>query len=132
MKAEQDELIQISDVGPVVAESICLFFKEEHNRDVIAELCETGIHWPIIEVIASEEQKLSDKTFVITGTLSSMGRDEAKKLLLAQGAKVTGSVSKKTDYVIAGENPGSKVVKAEQLGVEVLDEEGFLALLNEE
>jgi len=129
MKAKQDELIQIADVGPVVAESINRFFKESHNRDVIKKLRKAGIHWPAIEVLASEEQKLSGKTFVITGSLSSMDRDEAKKLLLAQGAKVTGSVSKKTDYVIVGESPGSKAAKAEQLGIEILDEARFLALI---
>lgn len=129
MKAEQEELILIPDVGPVVAESITRFFKETHNLDVIKKLQDAGIHWPAIEVIAGEEKKLSGKTFVITGTLSSVGRDEAKKLLLAQGAKVTGSVSKKTDYVVVGENPGSKAAKAEQLGIEILDEDQFLKLV---
>lgn len=129
MQAKQDDLIQIPDVGLVVAESIERFFKESHNRDVIKKLRSVGIHWPAIEVIVSEKQKLSGKTFVITGTLTSMGRDEAKQRLLAQGAKVTGSVSKKTDYVLVGESPGSKASKAEQLGVEILDEGKFLALL---
>lgn len=130
MKAKQEELILIPDVGPVVAESITRFFKESHNRDVIRKLLKAGLHWPAIKVIASEKQKLNGKTFVITGTLSSIGRDEAKKLLLAQGAKVTGSVSKKTDYVIVGENPGSKAAKAEQLGIKILDEDQFLALMD--
>ena len=129
MKAGQEELIVIPDVGPVVAESIRRFFKESHNRDVIKKLRKAGIHWPTIEVVAATEQKLSGKTFVITGTLSSMGRDDAKQLLLAQGAKVTASVSKKTDYVIVGESPGSKAARAEQLGVEILDEEAFLKLI---
>ena len=129
MVSKQDELIEIPDVGPVVAESIHRFFNESHNRDVINKLRKAGIHWPVIETVASDDQKLSGKTFVITGTLSTMGRDDAKKILLAQGAKVTGSVSKKTDYVIVGESPGSKADKAEQLGVDILDEDAFLALI---
>ena len=131
MKARQEELIEIPDVGPVVAESIRRFFKESHNRDVIKKLLKAGIHWPVIDVVDKAEQKLSGKSFVITGTLSSMGRDDAKQRLLAQGAKVTGSVSKKTDFVIVGESPGSKAAKAEQLGVAILDEMQFLKLLNE-
>ncbi|MDH5446226.1 MAG: NAD-dependent DNA ligase LigA [Gammaproteobacteria bacterium] len=129
MKAKSEQLIEIPDVGPVVAESISRFFKESHNRDVIKKLRKVGVHWPAIEVTVSDEQKLSGKTFVITGTLSSMGRDDAKQRLLAQGAKVTGSVSKKTDYVIVGENPGSKASKAEQLGITILDEKQFRELV---
>lgn len=130
MKAEQDELIAIPDVGPVVAESIYRFFREKHNKDVIKKLLKAKIYWEKTKPLSSDKQKLSGKTFVITGTLSSMGRDDAKQLLLAEGAKVTGSVSKKTDYVIVGESPGSKAAKAEQLGVEILDEAQFLKLIN--
>lgn len=128
MQAGQEELIAVSDVGPVVAESINRFFQETHNRDVIQKLRQAGIHWPAIAV-SRETQTLSGKTFVITGTLASMSRDDAKQRLLAQGAKVTGSVSKKTDYVIVGDSPGSKADKAEQLGIEILDEERFLKLI---
>lgn len=130
MKATPDDLLGVSDVGPVVAESICRFFKESHNRDVIKKLRKAGIHWPAIEVVAPAGQTLSGKTFVITGTLAAMSRDDAKQLLLAHGAKVAGSVSKKTDYVIVGESPGSKAAKAEQLGVEILDEDQFLKLVS--
>ena len=129
IKAKQDALIEIPDVGPVVAESINRFFKEPHNRDVIQKLRQAGIHWPAIDVVDASEQKFSGKTFVITGSLSTMSRDDAKQLLLAQGAKVSGSVSKKTDYVIVGESPGSKAVKAEQLGIQILDEDQLLNLL---
>ncbi len=130
MKAKQEDLIEVADVGPVVAESITRFFTESHNRDVIKKLRKAGIHWPVIEVAAAETQKFSGKTFVITGTLSGMSRDEAKQRLLAQGAKVAGSVSKKTDYVVVGADPGSKADKAEALGVAMLDEAQFLKLLS--
>lgn len=130
MKSKEDELINVSDVGPIVAESICHFFHEKHNRDVINKLLKAGISWPDIEVTPKSKQTLAEKTFVITGTLSSMGRDEAKAKLIALGAKVTGSVSKKTDYVVVGENPGSKATKAEQLGVEIIDEDMLHTLIN--
>ena len=129
MQAKQEQLLEVPDVGPVVAESIYRFFRETHNRDVINKLTRAGIHWPDIKTVTKAEQTLSGKTFVITGTLASMSRDDAKAKLIALGAKVTGSVSKKTDYVIVGENPGSKAVKAEQLGVEILDEDGMLKFL---
>lgn len=129
MKAKEDELIDVPDVGPVVAESIAHFFGEKHNKDVINKLIKAKVNWPDVAVTPQSEQTLSGKTFVVTGTLSSMGRDEAKAKLIALGAKVAGSVSKKTDYVVVGENPGSKATKAEQLGVDILDEDAFLKLV---
>ncbi|MDH5178882.1 MAG: NAD-dependent DNA ligase LigA [Gammaproteobacteria bacterium] len=131
MKAKEQTLIDVPDVGPVVAESIAHFFAEKHNQDVIKKLLNAGVVWPEIKLVPKEEQPLNGKTFVITGTLSTMGRDEAKAKLLALGAKVSGSVSKNTDYVIVGENPGSKATKAESLGVEILDEAAFLKLVQE-
>ncbi len=128
-EASFDELLSIRDIGPVVANNVITFFKQKHNREVIDALLKTGIHWPKVNSQVSQAQPLSGKTFVITGTLSDMSRDEAKQALQALGAKVTGSVSKNTDYVVAGEKPGSKVDKARQLGVEVLTEEQFKAFL---
>jgi len=127
--ADEQALQQVDDVGPIVAAHIVRFFKQPHNLEVIEKLLAAGIHWDAIEAVAKEAQTLEGKTFVITGTLSQMTRDEAKKALLARGAKVTGSVSKKTSYVIVGDNAGSKAGKAEQLGVEMLDEAELITLL---
>ncbi len=127
--ASFEELLNIRDVGPVVANNVMTFFKQKHNREVIDALLEAGIHWPKTPSVSTQAQTLSGKTFVITGTLSDMSRDEVKQALQALGAKVTGSVSKKTDYVVAGENPGSKVDKAQQLGVKILSEAQLKALL---
>lgn len=131
MQADEASLISVEDVGPVVAESIAHFFHEPHNQTVINKLQQAGVHWQDIDVRSDHEQSrpLDGKTFVVTGTLSDMSRDEAKQALQALGAKVTGSVSKKTDYVVVGENPGSKAGKAEELGVTILDEAGFKRLL---
>jgi len=128
--ATEEELLKIPDVGPAVSQSILHFFLQKHNQKVIDKLLKAGIDWPAIEVKSDHELPLKDKVFVVTGTLSSMGRDEAKQALQALGAKVTGSVSKKTDYVVVGESPGSKAEKAEILGVDVLDEKNFLKLIN--
>lgn len=129
MQANEDALINVPDVGPVVAESIAGFFHEPHNLDVIKKLRAAGVNWPDVEVTPMAEQTLAGKTFVVTGTLDSMSRDEATQALQKLGAKVVGSVSKKTDYVVVGENPGSKASKAEALGVEILDESAFLRLI---
>jgi DNA ligase (NAD+) len=129
MAASEDELIEVEDVGPVVAASIAHFFHEPHNKTVIARLRVAGVHWTDIRRPSADNLALSGKSFVITGTLSGMSRDEAKALLEEQGARVAGSVSKKTDYVIVGENPGSKATKAEELGVTMLDEAAFLKLI---
>ncbi len=127
--ADEEALQQVDDVGPVVAAHIVRFFKQPHNLEVLEKLLQAGIYWDAIEAIATEEQTLEGKTFVITGTLSEMTRDEAKKSLLARGAKVTGSVSKKTSYVVVGDNAGSKASKAEKLGVEMLNEAELINLL---
>lgn len=124
--AELEELTAIEDVGGVIAESVFAFFREPHNRAVIDELVRAGVSWPAVERRTSE---LAGKTFVLTGTLPTMTRDEAKDRLLAVGAKVSGSVSKKTDFVVAGAEAGSKLAKAEQLGIRILDEAGLLAML---
>lgn len=126
MTADVDDLHNVEDVGPVVAQSIFTFFREPHNRDVITKLRKSGVTWPVIVQKALTGLPLAGKTFVLTGTLNSMSRDEAKARLEALGAKVSGSVSKKTDYVVVGSDPGSKASKAEELGVTVLAEEEFL------
>lgn len=128
-KADKEQLMAVPDIGPVVAESILTFFKQKHNEEVIDKLIQAGLEWEEVEVKPAEELPLNGKTFVLTGTLDEMTRDEAKASLQALGAKVTGSVSKKTDYVVVGADPGSKADKAESLGVEILDEEAFLKLI---
>ena len=129
--ASEEQLIAIPDIGPVVAESIAHFFHEPHNQKVIDKLCKAGVHWPDIEIDHDVVLPLADQTFVVTGTLSTMGRDDAKRALQALGAKVSGSVSKKTSCVVVGENPGSKATKAESLGVDIMDETAFIKLLEE-
>ena len=127
MHADADSLQAIHDIGPVVAQHIVDFFAEEHNRGVIDKLIRAGIQWPPVERPALTP--LAGKTFVLTGTLS-MPRNTLKAQLQAQGAKVTGTVSKKTDYVVVGDNPGSKYDRAVELGIEILDEAACLALLD--
>jgi len=129
MAATEAQLIEVPDVGPVVAESLAHFFNEPHNTGVIKKLRKAGVHWVDVEVDINKPQPLAGKIFVVTGTLSTMSRDEAKQALQSLGAKVTGSVSAKTSCVVVGENPGSKATKAESLGVEMLDEDAFTALL---
>lgn len=128
MSADADALLKVNDVGEVIAQSIIHFFEEQHNRHVIENLVDLGVHWPTPEASAVNDL-VSGKTFVLTGTLPSMGREEAKALLLAQGAKVASSVSKKTDYVVAGAEAGSKLEKAQALGVAVIDEAKMLEML---
>jgi len=131
MRADEELLQKVPDVGPVVAQSIVAFFGEKHNVDVIHALLEKGgIRPKETEGERTEELPLAGKTFVLTGTLG-MPREEAKEKLEALGAKVSGSVSKKTDYVVAGVEPGSKLDKARELGVAVLDEQGLLRLLDQ-
>jgi DNA ligase (NAD+) len=129
MKADKESLQQVPDVGPVVAQSIIAFFSEPHNIEVVKALRAHGVQWVEHEAQAVRESPLSSETFVLTGTLATMTREEAKEKLEALGAKVSGSVSKKTDYVVAGAEAGSKLEKAHQLGVAVLDEQQFLKLL---
>jgi len=125
--ASQEVLEEVADVGPIVAKHIVTFFLQNHNQEVINDLLTAGVHWTDVKI--NKEQPLQGKTFVITGTLEGMKREEVKQRLLALGAKVSGSVSKRTDYVIAGSKPGTKVEKARQYGVEILDEIGFLSLI---
>jgi DNA ligase (NAD+) len=131
MAADQEELMAVQDVGPVVATRVGAFFGETHNETVIKELLSRGIHWPAPRqrVAAEQPSVFSGRTVVLTGTLGSMTRDDAKARLTALGAKVTGSVSKSTDLIIAGENAGSKLKKAEKLGIEIWDERNFLRSL---
>ncbi|MBS0403133.1 MAG: NAD-dependent DNA ligase LigA [Proteobacteria bacterium] len=132
MAADADQLAQVPDVGPVVAESIHTFFAQPHNREVVEQLRAAGITWPEGEPSAAARQPLAGKTFVLTGTLPTLSREEAKAMLEAAGAKVAGSVSKKTHCVVAGEEAGSKLDKARELGVPVIDEAGLRALLEGE
>ncbi len=129
MQADTENLLQVNDVGPVVAESITNFFSEAHNLGVINALIDAGIRWPETEGKQQSVGKLSGKTLVLTGTLPTMSRDSAKELIEAAGGKVSGSVSKKTDYVVAGAEAGSKLDKAQELGIVILDEAGLLELL---
>jgi DNA ligase (NAD+) len=141
MDASVDALLEVNDVGPVVAQSLRNFFDQPHNREVVEQLRACGVTWPEKEFvnapIAAPDKDLqalavgpfAGKTVVLTGTLPTLSRDEAKDKLEAAGAKVAGSVSKKTDFVIAGAEAGSKLEKAIELGVTVLDEAQFLELL---
>ena len=129
--ATEEELLAVPDVGPVVASRLRTFFGEPHNRDVIRALQNFGVHWKETEPQQiPTDGPLFGKTFVLTGTLSSMTRDEAKQEIQARGGKITGSVSKKTDFVVFGDRPGSKLTKAQDLKVEALDEEQFERLLD--
>jgi len=131
MAADVESLQQVEDVGPVVAENLRHFFDQPQNRAIVAKLLAAGIHWPAIEA-AQRSQSLAGKTYVITGTLEGYSRDQAARLLKARGAKVSGSVSAKTSAVIAGANPGSKLAKAEELGVAVLEQAAFEKLIGED
>ena len=127
MDAQMEDLLTVNDVGPVVANSIISFMSESHNREVIEQLLASGIEFQVEEQIASVD--LSGKTFVLTGTLPTMSRDQAKALLEAAGAKVAGSVSQKTSYVVAGSDAGSKLEKANELGISILDEDALMKIL---
>jgi DNA ligase (NAD+) len=129
LAASGDEIQQVQDVGPVVAAHVAAFFASPEHRKVIARLQQEGVKWPDVERPSIAGQPFAGMTFVITGTLDSMSREEAQEALLALGAKVSGSVSRKTRYVVAGAQAGSKLKKAGELGVEVLDEAKFLELL---
>jgi DNA ligase (NAD+) len=130
MNASEDDLLQVRDVGPIVARSVRHFFDQPHHREIVERLCAAGVHWPAIERPApGQVLPLSGKTLVLTGTLPTWSRDEAKARIEAAGGKVSGSVSRKTDYVVAGEEAGSKLDKARELGVTVMDEAGLQALL---
>ncbi|URF05834.1 NAD-dependent DNA ligase LigA [Cupriavidus campinensis] len=129
LAADEAALLEVNDVGPVVAQSIANFLGEPHNVEVVEQLRAAGVHWPESEPAARAPLPLAGKTFVLTGTLPTLSREDAKERLEAAGAKVAGSVSKKTDYVVAGAEAGSKLEKAQALGVAVIDEDGMLALL---
>ncbi|MEY8239750.1 MAG: NAD-dependent DNA ligase LigA [Cycloclasticus sp.] len=130
-QASVAELEAVPDVGPVVAQHLRAFFDLAHNDDVVSSLLEVGVHWADVVPVGEQMTALSGKVFVLTGTLSSMSRNQAKEALLALGAKVTASVSKKTDYLVAGDDPGSKLKKALSLEVDVLSEEDLLLLIND-
>jgi DNA ligase (NAD+) len=130
-EADQDSLQGVPDVGPVVAHFVAEFFEQESNRAAVASLRSAGIKWSNIEVASPEALPLNGLTYVLTGTLETLSRDDAKMHLLALGAKVAGSVSAKTDYVVAGPGAGSKLAKAEELGLKVMDEAALIALLRE-
>lgn len=129
MVADEATLQAIADVGPVVAAHIVGFFAQKHNRELIDKLIQLGVHWPKIEVKSADQLPLAGKTFVLTGTMVSLTRDEAKAKLQELGAKVAGSVSAKTDFVVAGEKAGSKLTKAQELGVKVIDEAALTEIL---
>jgi DNA ligase (NAD+) len=131
MDASVDDLLQVNDVGPIVANSIHTFFAQPHNREVVEQLRAAGITWPENDGAARDEspKALAGKTFVLTGTLPTMSREAAKELIEAAGGRVSGSVSKKTDYVVAGAEAGSKLDKARELEVEVIDEGQLMKLL---
>lgn len=129
MAASEEELLQVDDVGPIVAKSLRTFFDQPHNREVVEQLRACGVTWEEGEPAERAPQPLSGKTLVITGTLPTLSRDQAKDRVEAAGGKVAGSVSKKTDYLVAGAEAGSKLVKAQDLGVTVIDEAELLLLL---
>jgi DNA ligase (NAD+) len=122
MDATEEQLLEVNDVGPTVALSIRTFFDQPHNREAVQQLRVCGIHWPAIEAASDAPKPFAGLTFVITGTLPTLGRDAAKALIENAGGKVAGSVSKKTSFVLAGTEAGSKLEKAQELGVAVIDE----------
>jgi len=132
MDASLEQLLEVPDVGPTVAQSVRTFFDQPHNREVVEQLRAAGLAWDEHEGAAQAEAKaLSGKTFVLTGTMPTLGREEAKAMIEAQGGKVAGSVSKKTHYVVAGDAAGSKLDKAQELGVPVIDEAALRAMLEQ-
>lgn len=131
MAASEEELLEVEDVGPIVASHIVHFFQQSHNQEIISALLDEGVQWPAIEKKAVQEMPLAGQTWVLTGSLENVTRDQAKARLIALGAKVSGSVSAKTHCVVAGASAGSKLAKAETLGTDILDERAFLSLLEE-
>ena len=129
MDATEEALLQVNDVGPIVAKSLRTFFDQAHNREVVEQLRACGIYWEEGAASADSPKPLAGMTFVLTGTLPTLGRDDAKDKIEAAGGKVSGSVSKKTSYVVAGTEAGSKLTKAQELGVAVLDEAALLEML---
>ena len=130
--ADEEGLQQVPDVGPIVAARICAFFDEKHNQESLNRLIDAGVHWDEFEPdVDAANGPLAEKIFVLTGTLKNMARDEAKAQIQSLGGKVTGSVSKKTDYVVFGEKSGSKLAKAQKLGVTTIDEAALAKLLSQ-
>jgi len=130
--ASIEKLIEVDDVGDIVAQNIVTFFDQPHNNEVITALCSAGVYWPTPSEKATVDSFFTGKTFVLTGTLHELNRSETKARLEALGAKVTGSISAKTDYLIAGEKAGTKLTKAQSLGIKVLSESEWIELLGEE
>lgn len=130
IQADAEDFIKVDDVGAIVAQHLVHFFAQPHNLEVVDGLINAGVNWPAIEEVAEEALSLKGQTWVLTGTLTQLNRNDAKAQLQALGAKVAGSVSKNTDCLVAGEAAGSKLTKAQELGVKVIDEEHLLALLN--
>ena len=130
ISADENALLEISDVGVVVAKNVKKFFNDIKNQTIVARLIGIGINWPDYDNAVGKGTLLEGQTVVLTGSLTSMTRNEAKEILRAMGAKVTSSVSKSTNLVIAGDAPGSKVDKARSLGIEIYDESAWLKLLN--
>jgi DNA ligase (NAD+) len=129
MKQTEESLQLVPDIGPTVAKSISDFFMQTKNREVIKSLIELGVHWPKYDIKKSASGIFATKTFVLTGTLPSMSRDDAKSIIEMNGGKVAGSVSKKTDYVVAGSDAGSKLATAQELGVKIISQEELLKLI---
>ena len=131
MQASEEQLLDVDDVGPIVASHIVHFFQQSHNQEIIMALLAEGVQWPVIEKKSVQETPLAGQTWVLTGTLEVLTRDQAKARLVALGAKVSGSVSAKTHCVVAGAKAGSKLNKAEALGIAVRDESALLVLLEQ-
>ena len=129
--ADLEKLQAVQDIGPVVAEGVLGFFREEHNKVVIEQLRELGVTWPELEKPPSSLGPLTGQTFVLTGSLATLNRQQASEKLAALGVRITASVSRKPDCLVAGAAPGSKLTKAEQLGVRILNEDALLSLLAE-
>ena len=130
MKQTEEGLQLVPDIGPTVAKSISDFFKQNKNKEVIQSLIKLGVNWPKHDIKKSTSGIFAAKTFVLTGTLSSMSREEAKSIIEMNGGKVAGSVSKKTDYVVAGSDAGSKLTVAQELGIKVISQDELLKLIN--
>jgi DNA ligase (NAD+) len=131
MHASIEEIDAVPGIGGTIAESVARFFADPRNAAEVKRLRQLGVRWPKGSPAPPRAGPLVGKTFVLTGTLAGMTRDEAKARIESAGGRVAGSVSKKTDYVVAGEEPGSKLAKAQELGITVLDESGFKALLSD-
>lgn len=132
MEAEYDDLVAIDDVGPKIAESLTDYFAQPRNRTFIKRLADAGVNMRSDEEqMFDEKAAISGKIFVLTGTLPNLERKTASEMIERAGGKTSSSVSKKTDYVLCGDNPGSKYTKAQELGIPILDEAAFLALFND-